>query len=116
MKRLLGLIPFLKAEREARYTLSCKVQADDVHLSSERTGGKVGRCSENKVAFVAAGTVYSEGLACLCAVTQYCGTFGYRFNRRFDLKTLCQRLLIAAAQCGAHSQRSIRSVAEVHCY
>jgi len=46
---------------------------------------------------------------------QYLGTFAYRFNRRFDLKTLPQRLLVAAAQCGQHSQRSIRNVAEVHC-
>jgi hypothetical protein len=34
---------------------------------------------------------------------------------RFDLKTLTQRLLVAAAPCGAHSQHSIRTVAEVHC-
>jgi hypothetical protein len=46
---------------------------------------------------------------------QYLGTFAYRFNRRFDLKTLPQRLLVAAAQCGPHSQGSIRTVAEVHC-
>ncbi|MFZ2124149.1 MAG: IS1595 family transposase, partial [Rhodoferax sp.] len=39
----------------------------------------------------------------------------YRFNRRFDLKSLAQRLLVAAAQCGPHSQGSIRMVAEVHC-
>lgn len=46
---------------------------------------------------------------------QYLGTFAYLFNRRFDLKTLTQRLLVAAAQCGAHALRSIRGVAEVHC-
>jgi ISXO2-like transposase domain/Transposase zinc-ribbon domain len=188
-------------EREARYTLSGKVQVDDAYLGGERRGGKVGRGSENKVAFVAAvsltddghplrvklspvpgfklkaiadwaskcldpgSTVYSDGLACFSAVTQagcthectvvagrkpkdvpelqwintvlgnlktslsgsyhsfgfrkyaeqYLGAFAYRFNRRFDLKTLPQRLLVAAAQCIAHSQRSIRVVAEVHC-
>ena len=188
-------------EREARYTLSGKVQVDDAYLGGERMGGKVGRGSENKVAFVAAvsltdeghplrvklspvpgfklkaiadwaskclavgSTVYSDGLACFSAVTQadcthectvvagrkpkdvpelqwintvlgnlktslsgsyhsfgfrkyaeqYLGTFAYRFNRRFDLKILPQRLLVAAAQCGQHSQRSIRAVAEVHC-
>ena len=188
-------------EREALYTLSGKVQVDDAYLGGERVGGKVGRGSENKVAFVAAvsltdegyplrvklspvpgfklkaitdwaskclaagSTVYSDGLACFSAVTQagcthectvvagrkpkdvpelqwintvlgnlktslsgsyhsfgfrkyaaqYLGTFAYRFNRRFDLKTLPQRLLVAAAQCGQHSQRSIRNVAEVHC-
>lgn len=188
-------------EREDRYTLSGKVQVDDAYLGGERIGGKVGRGSENKVAFVAAvsltdeghplrvklspvpgfklkaiadwackcldagSTVYSDGLACFSAVTQagcthestvvagrkpkdvpelqwintvlgnlktslsgsyhsfgfrkyaaqYLGTFAYRFNRRFDLKALPQRLLVAAGQCGPHSQGSIRTVAEVHC-
>jgi len=161
-------------EREALYKLSGKIQVDDAYLGGERKGGKVGRGSENKVAFVAAvsltdegyplrvklspipgfkltaiadwartclvagSTVYSDGLACFGAVTQagcihectvvagrkpkempelqwintvlgnlktslsgsyhsygfkkyatqYLGTFAYRFNRRFDLKTL----------------------------
>lgn len=187
-------------EREARYTLSGKVQVDDAYLGGERSGGKVGRGSENKVAFVAAvsltdeghplrvklspvagfklkaiaawaskslspgSVVYSDGLACFSAVTQagcthectvvagrkpkdvpelqwintvlgnlktslsgsyhsfgfrkyaqhYLDAFAYRFNRRFDLRTLTKRLLIAAAQCAPHSQRSIRAVAE-HC-
>lgn len=188
-------------ERETHYTLSGKVQVDDAYLGGERSGGKVGRGSENKVAFVAAvsmsddahplriklntvsgfklkaiaqwasknlaagSIVYSDGLACFSAVTkagcthestvvagrkpkdvpelqwintvlgnlktslsgsyhsfgfkkyaeQYLGAFAYRFNRRFDLKTLAQRLLVAAVQCGAHSQRSIRGEAELHC-
>jgi len=46
---------------------------------------------------------------------QYLGAFAYRFNRRFNLKTLSQRLLPAAVQRGSHSQRSIRALAEVHC-
>ena len=156
----------------------------DAYLGGEHSGGKVGRGSENKVAFVAAvsmsdeahplriklntvsgfklkaiagwasknlaagSTVYADGLACFNAVTQagcthestvvagrkpkdvpelqwintvlgnlktslcgsyhsfgfkkyaqqYLGAFAYRFNRRFDLKTLAQRLLVAAAQ------------------
>lgn len=190
-------------EREDRYKLSGKVQFDDAYLGREHIGGKVGRGSENKVAFVAAvsltdeghplrvklspvpgfklkaiadwahkclaagSTVYSDGLTCFSAVTQagcthestvvarrkpkdvpdlqwintvlenfktslsgsyhsfgfgkyaaqYLGALAYRFNRRFDLKALPQpqRLLVAAAQCGPHSQGSIRTVAEVHC-
>jgi hypothetical protein len=46
---------------------------------------------------------------------QYLGAFAYPFNRRFNLKSLAQRLLVAAAQRGPHSQGSIRVVAEVHC-
>ena len=42
------------AVREVRYLLDGKVQVDDAYLGGERTGGKVGRGSENKVAFVAA--------------------------------------------------------------
>jgi len=48
-------------EREALYTLSGKVQVDDTYLGGERTGGKVGRGSENKVAFVAAVSLTDEG-------------------------------------------------------
>ena len=42
------------ADREERYLLEGKVQVDDAYLGGERTGGKVGRGSENKVPFVAA--------------------------------------------------------------
>lgn len=48
-------------ERDACYTLSGKVQVDDAYLGGERSGGKVGRGSENKVAFVAAVSVSDEG-------------------------------------------------------
>lgn len=188
------------AEREQRYVLEGQVQVDDAYLGGERSGGKVGRGSENKVAFVAAvslsddghplrtkltpvagfslktiaqwaqsslapgSTVFSDGLACFAAVSaagcahqptvvagrkprelpefqwintvlgnlktsltgsyhafdfrkyaaRYLAAFAYRFNRRFDLRTLHQRLLVAAARCGPHSENSIR-MAEVHC-
>jgi len=170
------------ADRAERYLLEGKVQVDDAYLGGERTGGKVGRGSENKVAFVAAvplseadrplcvrltplpgltlkvvaawakdhlapgSAVFSDGLACFGAVTEagcshqstviagrkpkeglefqwintalgnlkttllgcyhafdfrkyatrYLAVSCYRFNRRFDLRSLHQRLLIAA--------------------
>lgn len=188
------------AEREARYVLEDQVQVDDAYLGGERSGGKVGRGSENKIPFVAAvslsdeghplrikltpvpgfslnaisqwaqsclapgSTVSSDGLACFSAVTtagcvhrptvvagrkpkdlpefhwintvlgnlktslsgsyhafdfrkyaaRYLAAFAYRFNRRFDLRTLHMRLIVAAAHCGPHPQRAIRT-AEVHC-
>lgn len=46
---------------------------------------------------------------------QYLGAFAYRFNRRFDLRTLPQHLMVAALQFSPHPQRSIRLGAEVHC-
>jgi hypothetical protein len=188
------------AEREERYVLEGQVQVDDAYLGGERSGGKVGRGSENKVPFVAAvslsddghplrtkltpvpgfslkaieqwaktslapgSIVFSDSLACFAAVTQagcthqptvvagrkprdlpqfqwintvlgnlktslngsyhafnfrkyaarYLAAFTYRFNRRFDLSTLHERLLVAAVRCAPHPQRSIR-IAEVHC-
>ena len=188
------------ADREDRYVLEGKVQVDDAYLGGERTGGKVGRGSENKVAFVAAvsltkedrplrvclrpvsgftseavsawakanvapgSVVFSDGLACFGAVTEagclhyptvmagrkprdvpefkwintvlgnlktslsgcyhafdfrkyaarYLAAFCYRFNRRFDLRTLHQRLLIAAVTAIPRPLRSIR-VADVDC-
>ena len=188
------------ADREDRYLLEGKVQVDDAYLGGERTGGKVGRGSENKIPFVAAvslteddrpirvrltpvagftlkaisswakdhlaptSTVFSDGLACFGAVTEagcshrptvmagrkpkevpefrwintvlgnlktslsgcyhafdfqkyaarYLAAFSYRFNRRFDLRTLHQRLIIAAASTPPHPMRVIR-VADVHC-
>ena len=45
---------------------------------------------------------------------RYLGAFAYRFNRRFNLKTLHQRLLVAAVHCAPQPQRVIR-MAEVHC-
>lgn len=188
------------ATREERYLLEGKVQVDDAYLGGERAGGKVGRGSENKVAFVAAvslseddhplrvrltpvpgftlkaisawakdhlasgSAVFSDGLACFGAVTEagcshqptviagrkpkevpefrwintvlgnlktslsgcyhafdfrkyaarYLAAFCYRFNRRFDLRTLHQRLLIAAASTAPQPLRQIR-VADVYC-
>lgn len=45
---------------------------------------------------------------------QYLAAFAYRFNRRFHLSTLHQRLIVAAANCSPFPQRIIRS-AEAHC-
>ncbi|MBU2738595.1 IS1595 family transposase [Acidithiobacillus concretivorus] len=47
-------------EREALYTLQGSVQADDAYLGGERSGGKPGRGSENKVPFVAAVSVDAQ--------------------------------------------------------
>lgn len=188
------------AEREQRYVLAGQVQVDDAYLGGERSGGKVGRGSENKVPFVAAvslsddghplrtkltpvpsfslkaiaqwaqsclapgSTVFSDGLACFGAVTaagcthqptvvagrkpkdlpefkwintvlgnlktglsgsyhafafrkyaaRYLAAFAYRFNRRFDLSTLHQRLIVAAARCAPYPLPAIR-MADVHC-
>lgn len=188
------------ADREERYLLEGNVQVDDAYLGGERSGGKAGRGSENKIALVAAvslteenhplrvrltpvpgftltalaawakdylapgSVVFSDGLACFTAVTEagcthhptvmagrkprevpefkwintvlgnlktslsgcyhafnfrkyaarYLAAFCYRFNRRFDLRTLHQRLLVAAAGSAPQPLRSIR-LADAHC-
>ena len=48
-------------EREARYTLDGRVEVDDAYLGGERTGGKVGRGSENKTPFIAAVATTDSG-------------------------------------------------------
>ena len=182
------------AEREDHYLLSGLVQLDDAYLGGERSGGKAGRGSENKVPFVAAisvddeghpsrvkltpvvgftteaikawskdhlspgCTVLSDGLACFGGVaaadcihipivaggrkpdelpefrwvntvlgnvktslsgayhafdfgkyaSRYLGTIAYRFNRRFQLKTLPERLLVAAATTGPRPEAWLR--------
>jgi len=188
------------AEREAHYCLSGSVQIDDAYLGGERTGGKAGRGSENKVPFVAAVSidsaghpirvkltpvpgftteaiaawakshleancrVTSDGLACFAGVTaagcehhpivaggrkpdelpefrwvntvlgnvktslsgayhafdfskyanRYLAAIAYRFNPRFKLSTLPQRLLFAAVSIGPRPEPWLR-LAEDHC-
>jgi len=49
------------SEREDRYVLEGQVQLDDAYLGGERSGGKAGRGSENKVPFVAAVSLSDVG-------------------------------------------------------
>lgn len=49
------------ATQDANHQLSGAVQLDDAYLGGERTGGKAGRGSENKVPFVAAVSVNDQG-------------------------------------------------------
>ena len=179
--------------REDGRQLTGRVEIDDAYLGGERSGGKVGRGSENKVSFVAAVqttetgkavltclslqpftseamlafaarslqrplTVVSDGLACFIATERagvhervvtgggkaaaklpqfravntvlsnlktgltgtyhafkfakyahrYLGEFQYRFNRRFNLRSILQRLVVAASATKPHSLGVIR--------
>lgn len=49
------------AEREERCVLEGQIQVDDAYLGGERSGGKAGRGSENKVPFVAAVSLNDHG-------------------------------------------------------
>ena len=69
------------AAREARYVLNGQVQVDDADLGGERSGGKVGRGSENKVPFVAAVSLTADGLPLRTKLTPVPG---------FTLKAIAQ--------------------------
>ena len=179
--------------REDGRQLTGRVEIDDAYLGGQRSGGKVGRGSENKVSFVAAVqttedgraelaclslmpfttqamqefaarslvrplTVVSDGLACFLAAEdagvhervvtgggkaaaklpqfkavntvlsnlktglagtfhafkfakyahRYLAEFQYRFNRRFDLRSILPRLVHAACNTGPHDLGAIR--------
>jgi hypothetical protein len=182
------------AHQEAAHRLDGFVQLDDAYLGGERCGGKVGRGSENKVPFVAAGSlnaagqpmrlkldlvkgftcesistwakasllpatvVTSDGLACFAAVTDagcvhsprvvgalkprhlpafkwvntmlgnlkttpagafkalkfrkyaqtYLAAFAYRFNQRFDLRSLIATLIVDVARTRPIKEKVIR--------
>lgn len=182
-------------EREEKTILAQRVEIDDAYLGGERTGGKVGRGSENKVPFIAAvetshdghplravfsrvatfssqevdhwakshlapsALVVSDGLNCFRAVTKngcshqrevvgdqrrstdmgcfhwintilgnlktaiagtyhafdfdkyahrYLAEFQYRFNRRFDLRSLLPRLVFACVSIGKRPEAWLR--------
>lgn len=182
-------------EREEKTILAQRVEIDDAYLGGERTGGKVGRGSENKVPFIAAvetthdghplravfnrvatfsshevdqwaknrlapsALVVSDGLNCFRAVTKagcshqrevvgdkrrstdmgcfhwintilgnlktaiagtyhafdfdkyahrYLAEFQYRFNRRFDLRSLLPRLVFACVSIDKRPEAWLR--------
>ncbi|NQV11074.1 MAG: IS1595 family transposase, partial [Cyanobacteria bacterium] len=39
----------------------------------------------------------------------YLGAFNYRFNRRFNLATMTERVVHAICSCGARPERILRS-------
>jgi transposase-like protein len=61
------------AARETQPRLSGAVQVDDAYLGGERSGGKPGRGSENKVPFVAAVSLNGEGNPLYLKVTPVSG-------------------------------------------
>ena len=56
--------------REEPRQLTGRVELDDAYLGGERSGGKSGRGSENKVPFVAAVQTTESGQAVLCCLAQ----------------------------------------------
>lgn len=114
------------ATREQRYVLEGKVQVDDAYLGGEHPGGKAGRRPKEVPEFrwinTVLGNLKTSLSGCYHAfafqkyAARYLAAFSYRFNRRFDLRTLHQRLLIAVATTAPQLLRVLRGgVADVHC-
>jgi transposase-like protein len=61
------------SERENAYVLRGKIQMDDAYLGGERTGGKAGRGSENKIPIVAAVSLNEAGHPILAKITPVIG-------------------------------------------
>ena len=79
-------------ERNAKYKLHGKVQIDNVYLGGERSGGKVGRGSENKVPFVAAVSINPDGHPVYVKMTPISGFTRQAINEwaKAVLDTGCQ--------------------------
>ena len=46
--------------------------------------------------------------------SHYLAAFAYRFNRRFDLRTLIARLIVDVSRCGPIPEKLVRAQAEAH--
>ena len=119
-------------ERDEAYLLRGEIQMDDAYLGGELSGGKAGRGSENKIPIVAAVSLNEAGHpihARITAVSGFSGTFhafnfdkyarrylgGYcfRFNRRFSMAGMTERIANAVCCCMPFTERDLR-VAEVY--
>ncbi len=67
------------AERGTHYVLDGQIQIDDAYLGGERSGGKSGRGSENKIPFVAAVSLSDEGRPLRTKLIPVSG-FGFRVS------------------------------------
>ena len=71
------------SEREEGYDLCGKIQYDDDHLGEERSGGKAGSGSENKISFVAVMSLNKAGHPICTKITPVVG-FTYEATAAWD--------------------------------
>lgn len=82
-------------EREDRRVLEDRVEIDDAYLGGERTGGKSGRGSENKIPFIAAVQTTKEGHP-QYAVFSRVNTFSSNEIEQWALKRLQPRSVVVS--------------------
>ncbi len=96
-------------EREDTTVLSDRVEIDDAYLGGERTGGKVGRGSENKIPFIAAVETNSQGHPKRAVFTPV-KTFS-----KAEVKAWAQQFLKASATVVSDGLACFRAVESVGC-
>jgi len=97
-------------EREEAYLLLGKIQMDDAYLGGERTGGKVGRGSENKIPIVAAISLNEAGHpihARITAVSGFCSE---------AISEWAKRHLAPGSQVLSDGLGCFRAVTTANCY
>ena len=79
------------------------MQIDDAYLRGERNGGKPGRGSENKQAFLIAvqtdATLAAPSFAVIKYARRYLTEAAHRFNSRFRLRNMLPRLATVVMRC-----------------
>jgi len=96
-------------ERESTTQLADRVEIDDAYLGGERSGGKVGRGSENKVPFIAAVETNSQGHPKRVVFSPV-----KSFNRR-EVESWAHRRLKASATVISDGLACFRAVTAVGC-
>lgn len=96
-------------EREGSTQLADRVEIDDAYLGGERTGGKVGRGSENKVPFIVAIETNSQGHPKRAVFTRI-KTFSSA-----EVKTWAQQFLKASAIVVSDGLSCFRAVETAGC-
>ena len=84
----------LMRQREEARQLTGRVEIDDAYLGGERSGGKAGRGSENKIPFVAAVQTTESGAAQFVCMTQL--PFTNVALRAFAAKSLIRPLTVVS--------------------
>lgn len=98
-------------QQEAPRQLSGRVELDDAYLGGEKTGGKRGRGSENKVPFVAAVETTQDGRPLFVRFDPV------KSFKKEDIEAWATRALTASAHVvsdGLHGFRAVASVAASH--
>ena len=77
-------------QREDSRQLTGRVEIDDAYLGGQRSGGKAGRGSENKIPFVAAVQTTEDGKAHLVCLSQRAVHEGRRWTSSWPSRWPCR--------------------------